>query len=203
MYKVFVNEKKLSVSKYPENVEKKLPYDGISTIEIAIDLLQNTSCTEINIFGESIDEIWNDFTTLLKVVEAAGGIVGNRNNEILFIKRLGKWDLPKGKIEKGESLQQAALREVEEETGLQELILEDYINSTFHIYTERIGTRILKTTHWFKMTYTGTKAAIPQLEEGITEVDWKNNKKIKDEVYPATFKNIQLILNEAWNLFFR
>lgn len=203
MYKVFVNEKKLSVSKYPENVEKKLPYDGISTIEIAIDLLQNTSCTEINIFGESTDQIWKDFTTLLKVVEAAGGIVGNKNNEILFIKRLGKWDLPKGKIEKGESLQQAALREVEEETGLQELILEDYINSTFHIYSERNGTRILKTTHWFKMSYTGTKAAIPQLEEGITEVDWKNNKKIKDEVYPATFKNIQLILNEAWDLFFR
>jgi len=198
MYKVFVNEKKLLLSKYPDSIEKKLRYEGFATLEIAVDLLQNTSCPELNVYGENIEELWEDFTHMFKVIEAAGGVVYNKNKEILFIKRLGKWDLPKGKIEKGESLEQAALREVEEETSLTELILEEFINNTFHIYTERNGERVLKTTYWFRMTYLGEKPAKPQIEEGITDVSWKNNEQIKNEVFPSTFKNIQLILNEAW-----
>ncbi len=198
MYKVFVNEKKLSISKYPADIEKNLRYEGFATLEIAVDLLQNTSCPEMNVYGENIDEIWEDFTHMFKVVEAAGGIVTNGNNETLFIKRLGKWDLPKGKIEQDESLEQAALREVEEETGLQELILEEFVNNTFHIYTERNGTRVLKTTYWFTMSYVGDKPAKPQTEEGITDVDWKSDHRIREEVFPSTFKNIQLILNEVW-----
>ncbi len=198
MYKVFVNEKKLLLSKYPDSIEKNLRYEGFASLEIAFDLLQNTSCPELNVYGENIDEMWEDFTHMFKVIEAAGGVVYNKNKEILFIKRLGKWDLPKGKIEKGESLEQAALREVEEETSLSELILEEFINHTFHLYTERNGERVLKTTYWFRMTYLGEKPAKPQIEEGITDVSWKNNEQIKNEVFPSTFKNIQLILNEAW-----
>lgn len=198
MYKVFVNEKKLLLSKYPDSIEKNLRYEGFASLEIAFDLLQNTSCPELNVYGENIEELWEDFTHMFKVIEAAGGVVYNKNKEILFIKRLGKWDLPKGKIEKGESLEQAALREVEEETSLTELILEEFINNTFHIYTERNGERVLKTTYWFRMTYLGEKPAKPQIEEGITDVSWKNNEQIKNEVFPSTFKNIQLILNEAW-----
>jgi 8-oxo-dGTP pyrophosphatase MutT (NUDIX family) len=101
-------------------------------------------------------------------------------------------------VEKGESLEQAALREVEEETGLRELILENFINNTFHIYTERNGDRVLKTTYWFKMSYVGSGTATPQLEEGITEVDWKSDSRIRQEVFPATFHNIRMILNEVW-----
>ncbi len=198
MYKVFVNEKKLLLSKYPERIEKNLRYEGFATLEIAVDLLQNTSCPEMNVYGENIEELWEDFTHMFKVIEAAGGIVYNRNGEILFIRRLGKWDLPKGKIEKGESLEQAALREVEEETDLKELVLESFINNTFHIYTERNGTRVLKTTYWFKMLYVGEGDAKPQTEEGITEVSWKNDDQIRNEVFPSTFRNIQLILNEVW-----
>ncbi len=198
MYKVFVNEKKLTISKYPEDIEKNLRYEGFATLEIAVDLLQNTSCPEINVYGENIEELWEDFTHMFHVIEAAGGIVTNANKEILFIKRLSKWDLPKGKLEKGESLEQAALREVEEETGLSELILESFINNTFHIYTERNGDRVLKTTYWFKMSYVGTGNAKPQLEEGITAVDWKSDHRIRQEVFPATFHNIRMILNEVW-----
>jgi ADP-ribose pyrophosphatase len=122
MYKVFVNEKKLTLSKYPEDIEKKLRFEGFATLEIAVDLLENTSCPELNVYGENIEDLWEDFTHMFKVVEAAGGVVSNKNGEILFIRRMGKWDLPKGKIEKGESLEQAAIREVEEETGIRELI---------------------------------------------------------------------------------
>ena len=200
MYKVFVNEKKLTLSKYPEDIEKNLRFEGFATLEIAVDLLENTSCPEMNVYGENIEEIWEDFTHMFKVIEAAGGLVKNKNNELLFIRRMGKWDLPKGKIEKGESLEQAALREVEEETGLKELILEEFLNNTFHIYTERNGEKILKTTYWFKMTYVGNSQPIPQKEEGISEVSWKYEEMIKNEVIRMTFENIRLILDDYWNL---
>ncbi len=199
MYKVFVNEKKLSITKNPETIEKKFRYEGIATLEIAMDLLENTSCKGVNIYGEKLEEIWEDFCHLFRVIEAAGGVVTNKKDEILFIRRLGKWDLAKGKIEKGESLEHAALREIEEETGLKELILEELINTTFHIYTERNGEKILKTTYWFKVTYVGNSEPIPQIEEGISEVSWKNEKQIIAEVLPMTFENIKLILNDFWN----
>mgnify|MGYP003585559500 CR=1 FL=1 len=197
MYKVFVNEKKLTLSKYPVEIDKNLRYEGFATLEIAVDLLSNTSCPEVNVYGENIEEMWEDFTHMFRVIEAAGGIVFNKENKVLFIHRLSKWDLPKGKIEKGESLEQAALREVEEETGLKELILEKFVNSTFHLYTERNGEKILKTTYWFRMTYVGDETPVPQVEEGITEVSWKNGQEIHDVVCPKTFQNIRLILNEV------
>lgn len=200
MYKVFVNEKKLSFTKYSEVVEKTFRYEGTATLEIAMDLLENTSCPEVNIYGENLEEIWEDFSNLFRVIEAAGGVVSNKNKEILFIRRLGKWDLAKGKIEKGESLDGAALREIEEETGLKELILEKFINTTFHIYTERNGEKILKTTYWFKVTYLGNDEPTPQIEEGISEVAWKNEQQIKDEVLKMTFENIKLILNDHQHL---
>ena len=201
MYKVFVNEKKLTISKNPIDVEKRLQYEGIATMEIAMDILENTSCPEINVFSENIDEMWDDFRGFMKIVNAAGGIVFNENNDILFIYRIGKWDLPKGKIEPEESLENAALRELEEETGLTELILEEFVNTTFHIYKEKKQgkeERILKATHWFKMTYVGQKEPIPQTEEGITKVEWKTQTEINDEVLPNTFKNIKLILSEVF-----
>lgn len=198
MYKVFINEKSLTISKYPLEIDKNLRYEGFATLEIGIDLLENTSCKELNIFGEETDEIWEDFTHMLKVVEAAGGIVHNKQNEILFINRLNRWDLPKGKIEHGESLEAAAVREVEEECNITELIIDKFINSTFHIYREKPDTRVLKTTYWFKMHYVGDKTPQPQLEEGITEVKWIAPNKVAEEVFPTTFKNIQLILNELW-----
>jgi 8-oxo-dGTP pyrophosphatase MutT (NUDIX family) len=200
MYKVFINEKKILLSKSPQSIEKKIIYEGTVSIEIALDLLQNTSCQEINIYGNDLEEIWEDFTHFFKIVEAAGGIVYNENHEILFIKRLGKWDLPKGKVEKGESMDQAALREVEEETGLGELILDKFINNTFHIYIERNGEKVLKTTYWYKMYYFGIGEAIPQIEEGITEVVWKDRPEIERDVLPLTFRNIQLILQEVEEL---
>ena len=79
------------------------------------------------------------------------------------------------------------------------MILEEFINSTFHIYTERNGEKILKTTYWFKVTYVGDSEPIPQTEEGISEVTWKDEKEIIADVFPNTFENIKLILNEWWN----
>lgn len=200
MYKVFVNEKKLSISKSTTNAEKNIRYEGSTSLEIALDLLENTSCPEINIYGEELELIWQEFTSLFKVVEAAGGIVYNAENKILFIHRLGKWDLPKGKLEPNELLKAAAVREVEEETGLTKLTLEDFVNNTFHVYREKRNgkdEKILKSTYWFKMKYTGTETPKPQTEEGITEVSWKSTDEIISQVFPNTFQNIKLILKES------
>ncbi|WP_288461074.1 NUDIX domain-containing protein [uncultured Chryseobacterium sp.] len=199
MYKVFVNEKKLLLSKQSENLEKTLGYENVTSLEIALDLLENTSVKELNVFGENIDEIWTEFQKLFRIIEAAGGIVNNPDGEILFIKRLGKWDLPKGKMEKGESREESAIREIEEETGLSNVELVRFINTTYHIYIERNGDKVLKCTHWFEMNFNGEDTSKPQIEEGITEVAWKNTTQIEDEVFPSTFKNIKLIVKEFWN----
>lgn len=200
MYKVFVNEKKLLLSKQPENLEKSIGYENVTTLEIALDLLENTSVKELNVFGNDIDGIWREFQNLFRIIEAAGGVVNNSNGEILFIKRLGKWDLPKGKMEKGESREESAVREIEEETGLKDVELVQFINTTYHIYVERNGDKILKCTHWFEMNFNGEDTSKPQIEEGITEVAWKNTSQIEDEVFPGTFKNIKLIIKEFWNI---
>ncbi|AYZ34897.1 NUDIX domain-containing protein [Chryseobacterium indologenes] len=199
MYKVFVNEKKLLISKHAEELEKKLVYENYTTLEMALDLLENTSVQELNIFGENIDEIWSEFQKLFRIIEAAGGLVNNPQGETLFIKRLGKWDLPKGKMEKGESREESAVREIEEETGLKEVELVKFINTTYHIYIERNGEKILKCTHWFEMNFDGEDTSKPQIEEGITEVAWKNISQIENEVFPSTFKNIELIVKEFWD----
>lgn len=199
MYKVFVNEKKLLLSKQPEGLEKSLGYENFTTLEIGLDLLENTSAKELNIYGENINEIWEEFQKLFRIIEAAGGIVSNNEKEILFIRRLGKWDLPKGKMEKGESREESAVREIEEETGLKDVELLRFINTTYHIYGERNGEKILKCTHWFEMSFEGEDTSKPQIEEGITEVAWKNSSLIESEVFPNTFKNIKLIIKEFWS----
>ena len=200
MYKVFVNEKRLSLSNSAIIAEKSIAYENKYTLEMAVDLLENTSASEINIYHENLSEMWADFCSLYRVIEAAGGVVKNPNSEYLFIKRLGKWDLPKGKIEKGESLREAAIREIEEETGLSHVEIEDFLATTYHIYTERNGEKVLKTTHWFSMKTEGNQKLIPQEEEGIMAAVWKNKSDIILSVYGQTFKNIELILHEHVNI---
>lgn len=195
MYKVFVNEKKLSFTKSPETAGKSIAYEQPSDLEIAMDLLENTSVSSLNVHGD-VGRIWAEFSGMFRSIEAAGGVVKNSDQKILFIRRLGKWDLPKGKIEKGESLETAAVREVAEETGLSEVDIEKFITTTYHIYTEKNSTKILKITHWFSMAYFGNQTPKPQIEEGIMEVSWKDQNDIKANVLGKTFKNIELILTD-------
>ncbi len=194
MYKVFINEKRLILSSERQDSPKTLNYDGSHSFDFAIDLLENTASQGLNIYHNNVEELWADFRNYFKNIEAAGGVVINPENKILFIHRLGKWDLPKGKIEKGESREVAAVREVEEECGISNLQLKDFLNATYHIYTERDGKKILKTTYWFEMFYAGNEKPKPQIEEGINEVGWKNDVEIESQILPSTFQNIKLIL---------
>lgn len=117
---------------------------------------------------------WKKFT----IVKAGGGIVENEKGEILLMFRRGKWDLPKGKLDKGEKIDTCALREVKEETGLQKVTLSSPLLTTYHTYHE--GTKfILKETYWYSMKADGKQDLTPQAEEDISEVKWVKKSDLK------------------------
>ncbi|MCW3113781.1 MAG: hypothetical protein JWR18_2177 [Segetibacter sp.] len=129
-------------------------------------------------------------------IVAAGGIVSNEENKILFQFRRGKWDLPKGKLEEGETIEDCAVREVEEETGLQNIQLGELLGVTNHFYKEN-GKDLEKETHWFTMSVSGDQALVPQLEEDITELKWVSKDEIKDYL-KNSFKNIEEIVEKYY-----
>jgi len=131
--------------------------------------------------------LFDEFKACFTYIEAAGGVVIRPDGRFLVIKRDGLWDLPKGKLEKGESVEEAAIREVEEETGLTGLQITNPILSTFHTYqiTEDMA---LKKTKWFEMSYEGTEEGIPQEKENITEIKWVGQGEtdfIRKNTYPS------------------
>ncbi len=128
-------------------------------------------------------------------IEAAGGIVRNREGDYLFIKRLGVWDLPKGKLDNNESARKGALREVTEETGLNDLRISKQLFSTYHIYTDREGTEILKETYWFEMMNNTPQPLVPQLDEDITEVRWFRKDELEIPL-KNTYASLQNLLEE-------
>ena len=118
--------------------------------------------------------------------------------ETLFIFRNEMWDLPKGKIEEGETKEEAGLREVEEECGFTSLELEDFIGTTYHLYTEK-NTEVLKISYWYKMT-SNQKDLTPQLEEGITALKWVKQDDL-DLVLDNTYPNISLLIDMYYSSF--
>ncbi|MGB0429921.1 MAG: NUDIX hydrolase [Bacteroidia bacterium] len=134
----------------------------------------------------------NAFTKQLKEIKAAGGLVVNQKGEILMIKRRGVWDLPKGKVEDGEFMRQAAMREVKEETGLKKIKIKSTIKPTFHIYKMN-NELVLKTTYWYLMENREEVELVPQAEEDIEEVRWVAPYDLKPYL-AQTYPNIKLIL---------
>ncbi len=121
------------------------------------------------------------------MVKAGGGLVINEIGEVLFIFRRGKWDLPKGKLDPGESLESCAIREVKEETGVGHLELIRFLIITEHEYVER-GHSILKETHWWLMKTKGNQPLTPQSEEDITAIKWIGSvdfKIVQQNTYPT------------------
>ena len=126
------------------------------------------------------------------MMEAAGGLVFNKDGDILMIFRNGKWDLPKGKLETGESIEECAIREVEEECGISGLIIENKIKDTYHTYNLS-GKEILKRTYWYKMRTNFDGELVPQIEEGITKVSWVEKGKISEKL-KKSYGNISDVL---------
>lgn len=135
------------------------------------------------------DEAKNDFMSLFKVVNAAGGVV-EKGNKVLLIYRLGKWDFPKGKLDKKEKFKAAAVREVEEETGVK-VELKEKICTTWHTYTFR-KKRILKCTKWYRMGCLSDKTMAPQVDEKIDKVEWFSHKKAS-KAFGDTYNSIKFV----------
>ncbi|MGE0566500.1 MAG: NUDIX hydrolase [Bacteroidia bacterium] len=131
-------------------------------------------------------------------IEAAGGLI-NQNNKYLFIYRLNHWDLPKGKIDEGETIEETAVRECEEECGIRKLTIVKGLSSTYHIYPYK-ESYALKTTYWFSMSTDFKGKLTPQIEENITDIKWFNKQEIQKVVCNNTYETIKDVVKEALNI---
>jgi 8-oxo-dGTP pyrophosphatase MutT (NUDIX family) len=150
------------------------------------------------LWDKDLDKLKKVFFKHFTVIEAAGGIVQNSKKEILFIYRLDKWDLPKGKMEKGEKPDECAIREVEEETGVSKLTLKEKIGETYHTY-DAFGKHFLKITHWYYITCPAPQTLVPQTEEDITAIEWVAVKNIKEPLkntYPSIKNILEVFFDE-------
>ncbi|MDP3312172.1 NUDIX hydrolase [Lutibacter sp.] len=176
-----------------QNILTDLPRVNFENNDV-IKLVNNAflgELSEIHLICNSLEANWSQFRSNFKIEKAAGGKVFNAKNEVLFIYRFNKWDLPKGKLKKGESIEKCALREVEEECGVTDLWIERELEITYHIF-KRKDTIILKITHWFLMSTSFLGKLIPQLDEGIKEVVFKNEEETI-EALKNTYRNIKLL----------
>lgn len=149
--------------------------------------------TELD-FERSLNQLKKQFY----YIEAAGGFI-EKNGQFLFIRRHNRWDLPKGKLEKGESNEEGAMRECEEECGIKNLEIIRTLPSTFHIYAYKDG-YALKQSYWFYMTTDYAEKLVPQLEESITEVRWCSKKEVETEILNDTYFTITDVTHNALNI---
>lgn len=157
--------------------------------------LANPHLQGLHLFPAQGVDLWKAFKEPFIRVKAAGGVVLDEQGRLLAIRRLGLWDLPKGKVDPGESLAEAAVREVEEECGVRDLVLGDHLQRTWHTYP-RNGRQYLKSTDWYLMRTTAGQELVPQLEEGIEEVRWFTPQEV-EVLRASTYPSLLPVL-EAW-----
>ena len=205
MYKIYVNGRPMVLATLPaESFQPSSNPENLITIYTGnprsllgyVDMLEkNDAFKQVTIYGKDGDRLFKEFCTQFTILEAAGGLVFNPAGEALFIYRLESWDLPKGKIDPGETPEIAAVREVQEETGLGEVELGAFIQMTYHTYRHLKKGRILKPTYWYKMSTTEL-VLTPQTEEHIDKAEWKSIPEFLEgslNVYP----NIRLVLEQS------
>jgi 8-oxo-dGTP pyrophosphatase MutT (NUDIX family) len=193
MYKIFVGEKPITLS------TKKSTEAGVKNYKLkrvflrqVLRKLNKTAVKAVCLVHKNEDKLLKKFLKKAPNVVAGGGKVYNAEGKVLFIYRNDKWDLPKGKAEKGESIEETALREVEEETGVTGLEIVKPLETTYHIFKRR-GRYRIKITYWFEMATSFTGTLYPQEDEGITKVKWLNEKKIK-KAMKNSYANIKRLV---------
>lgn len=193
MTKVFVNDKPIILTTVIEE-ETNFKNYLLNSVNIGkiIRELNKTDLESVRLIHKSEDKLLKKFLKLLPNVIAGGGKVINSKGEILFIYRNDKWDLPKGKAERRESIDKTALREVEEETGVKHLEITKPLEVTYHIF-KRNGRHKIKITYWFEMktSYEGTLE--PQEDEGITRVEWLD-QVAANKALENSYANIKLLV---------
>ena len=199
-YKIFINGKPINI--FPLSFVKQndascevLYWKGKQTIDEALEKINTENISCVTIVSRDADVTFHQFASRFKVVEAAGGLVKNDFEQYLFIFRREKWDLPKGKMDEGESIAQTALREVGEECGLNSLKIISPLINTYHYYSEKKN-NVLKRTHWFLMNTDETKISV-QAEEDIEDFIWLEKEKILNHISQNTFPNILELVKES------
>ncbi len=192
MYKVFVNDKPLFLT---NTIEKETDFqlfllESIDIKKLIVKMFQN-KIQKAYLYHPDESVMLKTMKAKIPTVKAGGGLVYNKKGEILFIFRNGKWDLPKGGTEKGEDLEQTAMREVEEETGVNQLKIEEKLQKTYHVF-KRNGRYKLKQTSWYKMTSDFEGTPHGQEDEGIQKVVWVNPKEIP-ALLENSYQNIKLL----------
>lgn len=192
MYKVFVNDKPLFLT---NQVEKETDFQLFLLESVDIEQLIvkmfNNKIKKAYLYYPDEKEILKKVKEKIPVDKAGGGLVYNNKGEVLFIYRNGKWDLPKGGKERHEEIEDTALREVEEETGVKGLKIVKKLQKTYHVF-KRSGKYKLKVTHWFEMQTDFQGTPVPQFNEGIERVAWLNETQIK-EALQNSYENIKLL----------
>ena len=195
MYKVFVNDKPLFLT---NEVSKETDFQLflLETVDIENLIIKmfNNKIKKAYLYYPDEKEILKKVKEKIPVKKAGGGLVYNKNGDVLFIFRNGKWDLPKGGVEKGEENDAAAIREVEEETGVSGLKITKKLQKTYHVF-KRNGIYRLKITNWFEMKTNFSGTLLPQAEEGIEKVAWLNPQEIK-QALNNSYENIKLLFEE-------
>lgn len=188
MYKIYMNDTPLYLKEAAadapivlENTETRLSgrYTGsIKSLLNYSDMLEKGQRFEsVTLYAHDVNALQQDLLSLFTLIEASGGIVRTPEGKVLLIYRLNHWDLPKGKLETGESPAEGAVREVEEETGITGIRLGALVDTTYHTYRIGKNKRILKRTYWYEMEAT-EQPLVPQTEEDIEQAVW---------VHPAPF----------------
>jgi 8-oxo-dGTP pyrophosphatase MutT (NUDIX family) len=195
MYKVFVNDKPLFLT---NEIRKETDFqlfllESVDIKKLIVKIFQN-KIGKAYLYHPNEKKILKKLKGKLPVQKAGGGLVYNKKGEVLFIFRNGKWDLPKGGIEKGEKIRETALREVEEETGVGMLAIERKLQKTYHVF-KRNGRYKLKITHWYEMHTDFDGVPHGQLEEGIEKVEWKKPDEI-EAALSNSYENIKLLFTK-------
>lgn len=205
MYKVFFNDSCIVLKaefkkSLKNNISDGARFDDYFTVNQIIEKVEMSGVSgEYVLTDPNPEQLWQHFKSRFVEIPAAGGIVRNSRNQWLFIFRLGFWDLPKGKIEKNESPEAAAIREVEEECGLSGLSIVKPLPATYHIYRSPFlspeNNLVLKETSWFLMSYSGTEQLKPQAEEDITDVRWFETAEL-DMVISQTYPSLRDLISK-------
>lgn len=178
-YRIYYKQNALTISPCTRGIHINLNFANILRVKdpgeqeltILRKLFFNVQGIHIIICSEEVESIFQNFISLFRLVEGAGGIVFSEGRKVLLIYRNGAWDLPKGKIETGEPTEIAAVREVQEETGLKNVRIVKPMHVTHHVYIDKENP-VLKKVYWFEMSTENEPVLIPQREEGIEKAQW-------------------------------
>jgi 8-oxo-dGTP pyrophosphatase MutT (NUDIX family) len=200
MYKVFSGEKCILISskeiKGDARTCKAVAFTSAEALHEEYKLLERSSRLKTLIVIGDEERVWKVFRSLFSYIKAAGGLVLNPKGELLMIYRNKHWDLPKGKMEEGESPDQTAIREVEEECGIKKLKILRPLDSTYHIFFQG-KSNCIKRTYWFEMECKDTAKLIPQKEEGILEAKWMSKEEAK-KVVGKVYLSLQEVLTTTF-----